>query len=543
VLDKRMRSSKGPLNHERLKALSKQLGRPLFTLYALSVANDPFIAGQPARRAAAEWFAEVWNDLGVERGFHLRRIHYAAMSQDPPILMPDGEPYINTDECADFLNHAALDARHLGLVDAEDLVDRKNAEPAIYFADGDDVPASIECTTGGLMGGSTMIQPPVLSFPHLQLSRPIITQPFHVEVWCEKSTMNDILMPLGESYGVNVTTGTGELSLTRCLQLVRRAKESGKPVRILYVSDFDPAGASMPVAVARKIEHLLHVRDLQLDIQLRPVVLTHEQCLRYRLPRTPIKASEGRARGFEARFGEGATELDALEALHRGELRRILVREIGRYHDDALEDEVEAVTAQVRADLADVERTVRARHADDLAKLEAERVKIAAEIEEMAKRAVKMELTLKRKARPILRKIEKEFEAEAPDVDDYDWPEPDHGDEDDDPLFDSTRGYVEQIDRYKAHQGKPTEAEPRKKPQPFSVVCANTACGKTFTATRRDAPTCCGACREKLRRLEAAPPPIACAFCGKPFNSIRGAVTCSDSCRKRLRWRREHADE
>jgi hypothetical protein len=32
-------------------------------------------------------------------------------------------------------------------------------------------------------------------------------------------------------------------------------------------------------------------------------------------------------------------------------------------------------------------------------------------------------------------------------VDDYDWPEADEGDEDEDPLFDSTRTYLEQIDR------------------------------------------------------------------------------------------------
>jgi hypothetical protein len=164
-------------------------------------------------------------------------------------------------------------------------------------------------------------------------------------------------------------------------------------------------------------------------------VLTHEQCIRYRLPRTPIKESEGRARGFEARFGEGATELDALEALHRGELRRILVQEIGRYYDDALDDEVEEVTAQVRADLDDVERTVRAQHADDIAKLEAEQAKIAAKMEEMAKRVAEMEKSLERRARPILRKIKTDLEAEAPNVDDYDWPEPDEGDDNSGPQL------------------------------------------------------------------------------------------------------------
>jgi hypothetical protein len=41
--------------------------------------------------------------------------------------------------------------------------------------------------------------------------------------------------------------------------------------------------------------------------------------------------------------------------------------------------------------------------------------------------------------------------------------EPEDGDEDDDPLFDSTRDYVEQIDRFKEHQAKPTERKPREK--------------------------------------------------------------------------------
>ena len=133
------------------------------------------------------------------------------------------------------------------------------------------------------------------------------------------------LMPLGVRYGINIVTGVGELSLTRCIELVARARASGRPVRILYVSDFDPGGMSMPVAVARKIEFYVRSHDETLDIQVRPVVLTEEQCIEYRLPRIPIKASEHRGAKFEERFGEGMTELDALEALHPGELQRIFV--------------------------------------------------------------------------------------------------------------------------------------------------------------------------------------------------------------------------
>ena len=46
----------------------------------------------------------------------------------------------------------------------------------------------------------------------------------------------------------------------------------------------------MPVAVARKIEFFLRDNELdELDIQVRPIVLTKQQCEEYELPRTPIK--------------------------------------------------------------------------------------------------------------------------------------------------------------------------------------------------------------------------------------------------------------
>ena len=62
-------------------------------------------------------------------------------------------------------------------------------------------------------------------------------------------------------------------------------------------------------------------------------MLTKQQCVDYQLPRTPIKESDRRKSGFEERHGEGATELDALEALHPGEMGDILQQAIGPYVD------------------------------------------------------------------------------------------------------------------------------------------------------------------------------------------------------------------
>ena len=176
-------------------------------------------------------------------------------------------------------------------------------------------------------------------------------------------------------------------------------------MRILYVSDFDPAGEPMPLSVARKIEFMLADRDLVLDIQLRTVVLTPEQCRAYALPRTPIKKSESRKDAFEQRHGEGATELDALEANHPGELERILTKEILRYYDADLIEAHEAAADDVEAELRRISDRVHRRHAKDLKQLRAEYGRWA------------------KQAKAVWQAITSELEVAAPDPDAFDWPE------------------------------------------------------------------------------------------------------------------------
>ncbi len=61
------------------------------------------------------------------------------------------------------------------------------------------------------------------------------------------------------------------------------------------------------------------------------------------------------------------------------------------------------------------------------------------------------------RAEKVWQEMGDDLRASAPDLDAVEWPEPrESADEDPDPLFDSTRDYVEQIDRYKRHQGRPT---------------------------------------------------------------------------------------
>ena len=225
-------------------------------------------------------------------------------------------------------------------------------------------------------------------------------------------------------------------------------------------------GLSIPVACARKIEFFIARDSLDLDVQVRPIALTHDQCVEFRLPRTPLKETEELRRQVRGKVRRGATELDALEALRPGVLRQILEQEIVRYHDSDLDDRVDEQAQAFSEDLAEIRREVLARHADELEEIKRRYQDLTRranpELKRIKKRFDKSFEDIRDRFDSLQQTIAEELEEEAPDPDTVEWPEPEEGDEDDDPLFDSTRGYVEQIDRFKEHQGKPITRRERK---------------------------------------------------------------------------------
>jgi hypothetical protein len=174
-------------------------------------------------------------------------------------------------------------------------------------------------------------------------------QPYLVEIWIEKSTMDDVLLPLCEELHVNLVTSAGFQSITSAVKVLQRAcklVQLGKPTRIFYISDFDPAGDGMPVAVARQMEFWLQDYAPGADIKLMPLALTRDQVITYELPRIPIKESDRRKAGFEERYGTGAVELDALEALYPGMLADLVHDAITPYRDMTLAERFEEVAAE-----------------------------------------------------------------------------------------------------------------------------------------------------------------------------------------------------
>lgn len=430
------------MNYAEIKALATASGQRVTDLIALAPNNDPFYAGTPADWKAAEWFADLWQRFGYTTGVHIRRVHYQIVSQSPAVKMPNGTPYENTELCWNFISQASKMARYLGLVDAGAFVDRRNPEPRLFAMDWTFDP-SIGINSGFL---DLPEIPRLPDLPAYSINGYGAPQRYHLEIWCEKSTMNDVLLPLCSQYDANLVTGLGEMSVTAALALCNRLRRN-RPCRIFYISDFDPAGQSIPVAVARKIEYFLSDGGNGMDVQLFPVALTADQVQEYRLPRTPIKESEKRAGTFEHRYGTGAVELDALEAVRPGELGELLTVELDRYYDHSLRRRTWGAERELQNKLTEIEREVVSAHADELGTIRAEYDALRAEFGE---RMTAISSQIER----VWQAISDEMEDNAPSIYHHLPPSANMGDESDDALFDSERDYLEQLAVYRSYQGK-----------------------------------------------------------------------------------------
>jgi hypothetical protein len=432
------------LDYQDIHDLARTLGCRTPDLLALSPPADPFFAGRNSRRIEAEWFAEICRTLGLGVGLHVRRAHYrASISPPEPILKPDGTPYENTHNDWMLMVRASRDARYLRLIPSELFVDRRNPDPIINakFRDYCFGPSIGVDGAEGFDGSYWLPSEPEL--PTLSLDGFSTEQRYLVEIWIEKTTVHDIIEPLARRYGVNLISFGGEGSETACRAAISRARQARRPLRILYMSDFDPGGRSMPVAAARKIEYWLSADGSHIDVALDPILLLPEQVEYYGLPRIPIKASERRAAKFEANFGDGATELDALEALHPGELHRIVAHAILKYIDANLKDRQEAEADAIEEDLRGIEARVYRAFDDEISGVKERYAHIRKALKE-----------LEQDSAGLWEQIAAALAAQAPHVTQSDIPEAPEADQEA-PLFDSKRHYLTQLDWYRYWQRRP----------------------------------------------------------------------------------------
>jgi hypothetical protein len=326
-------------------------------------------------------------------------------------------------------------------------------------------------------------------------------QPYHLELWVEKTTMNDVLEPICEELHVNLVAASGFQTVTSSVELLRRLDNlpTDKPVRIGYLSDFDPAGARMPPAVARVVEFYIEQFAPGRDIKLTPLALTYEQVQRYKLPRIPIKEDDKRRRGFEQKYGEGAVELDALEAVHPGELTRIIREFVGPYLDPSLEEQLRETREQAQqvAQEAWDEATANYRRG-----LEVTLEKIRRVVNTFQPEVQRLNDRLQAALTPLLDKVERVRHAitsvsVTPELPER--PRPDmHGQEESAWLYASDRAYLEQLRHYPEQNFSKTRHAKKKR---ASIKCGH--CGTEFEQKRKDSLFCSPRCRVASHRVKA----------------------------------------
>ena len=455
--------NKYPRTYEDIKSLAKTTGRKIPELLAMASQNDPFYI-MPAQAKQAEWFAALWAQFDLPAGVHLRRIHYKLISQAAPLFMVDGRRYENTEACWQYLGGASKAARCLGLVDADAFEDKRNPDPVVtreyvplndpsvildwkqWGADIWDIPR----INTDLAADLYWKIPRVECFGYLQSDS---GQPFHLELISEKSTMDDVIIPLCRDLRINYAPATGFQSITGVVAMLQRLRQANKPGVVFYISDFDPAGSFMPPSVARQIEFWRTVYAPDLDVLLFPIVLTPEQVKHYQLPPIPIKDSDKRQDNFLAKYGvAGATELDALEALHPGELAKIIQKETLPYRDTVYALRAYKVREQansaVSAQWSEITHPYRWR----LDRLKEQ----AADVLDGYQNALEtLRQEMDTKLKPIARELESLRQAVKTEFEEFDPVLPDRHESpialpvQFDGLFDSRRDYLRQLKFYK----------------------------------------------------------------------------------------------
>lgn len=118
----------------------------------------------------------------------------------------------------------------------------------------------------------------------------------HIEIWCEKVLGG--LKELCEKYTVGLMMGQGEQSATNLYESALRFKEINKPVKILYLGDFDPSGVKIENSISEDL-----VNRWGCDVEVRRVLITDKYASLKHLPSLPAKTGDPNFKKYFATYG------------------------------------------------------------------------------------------------------------------------------------------------------------------------------------------------------------------------------------------------
>jgi hypothetical protein len=128
----------------------------------------------------------------------------------------------------------------------------------------------------------------------LYRSSPWAQSDVYVEVWTESRSIAAVIQEDCEELAVPLYPAGGFTSISLAYQSAEHinAKSRGRPVRILYVGDYDPAGVLIDVALERELRQHL---DDSIDFEVIRLGITAQQVAQFDLPKKQRKTGDRRS--------------------------------------------------------------------------------------------------------------------------------------------------------------------------------------------------------------------------------------------------------
>lgn len=92
------------------------------------------------------------------------------------------------------------------------------------------------------------------------------SEPTHVEVWCESDSIASVLYPITHAEGIGLYSCRGHAGKGFVYDSVQSWLNHGKPVKVLYVGDWDPSGMAIPRSVAERMDRYTD-GEVELDFE------------------------------------------------------------------------------------------------------------------------------------------------------------------------------------------------------------------------------------------------------------------------------------
>lgn len=229
----------------------------------------------------------------------LRRIHYLLLNNPPVISKKSGAKYENCPKHYKTLSNVVTKMRVGGVIPFNALFDgTRILNPNRGWRD---VECYLENELNGLFDS---------------YSRDLLqSQPHYTVIVCEKETVAPLLNHLAQEYGIPVVYCKGGSSIDIRYRLLMDWERNGrKPIRILFLSDLDPAGYRIQNSFVGSLQSDFTEWVQQTPIEAFRVGITREQVERYGLHSDmTAKKSDNNYSAFVRETGMStAYELDAL---------------------------------------------------------------------------------------------------------------------------------------------------------------------------------------------------------------------------------------